>query len=183
MASETRGLFSKSRGFYLQYCCSTLIYSFASTNVKVLRLSLIKSFYSIISINHYQMCKAKDRREVGKHRQSQFLGSALLSILREKTLHHLGTWAAQNHSPFPYMSLLQSRCRYGEMTLAQIHPVSNISMLSYFLLLLHDRKDLFFLFFTTLQQISQSQSSSSCLVLHKTLKYSLEQTECMKTDL
>lgn len=91
MASETRGLFSKSRGFYLQYCCSTLIYSFASTNVKVLRLSLIKSFYSIISINHYQMCKAKDRREVGKHRQSQFLGSALLSILREKTLQHLGT--------------------------------------------------------------------------------------------
>lgn len=63
MASETRGLFSKSRGFYLQYCCSTLIYSFASTNVKVLRLSLIKSFYSIISINHYQMCKAKDREE------------------------------------------------------------------------------------------------------------------------
>jgi len=86
------------------------------------------------------------RREVGKHRQSQFLGSALSSILREKTLHHLGTWAAQNHSPFPYMSLLQPRCRYGEMTLAQIHPVSNISMLSYFLLLLHDRKDLLFLF-------------------------------------
>lgn len=64
MDTETWIIF-KSRGFHLQYCCSTLIHSFASTCVKVMRLSLIKFLYSVISTNHYQIRKVKNR-EVGK---------------------------------------------------------------------------------------------------------------------
>lgn len=87
----------------------------------------------------------------------------------------------ETRGPFPYTRVYSNYDSHMgcEMTLVQIHLVSNVSMMNFILPLLHDRKNVF----TMLQQISQSQSSSSCSILHETLKYSLEQIESMKTSL
>lgn len=87
---------------------------------------------------------------------------------RETNGPFLYTWVYSNYGS----------CMACDMTLVQIHLVSNVSMNNFIPPLLHDRKNVF----TMLQQISQSQSSSSCSILHETLKYSLEQIESIENE-
>lgn len=59
-----------------------------------------------------------------------------------------------------------------------MHLVSNASMTNFVLPLLHDGKNVF----TMLQQMSRSQTSSSCSILHEAPEYSSEQIESIENE-